>query len=250
MKKLWPMLALGLGTYVLFALVTLPAHLITDRLAARGVDMFGVGGTVWSGNAQAVQVAGSSIGSLSWGLKPLALFTGRAGADVTVTRTDGSLKCQIFYEMLSGRISVDKLTASLPISALPATVTQGGWQGTLQASFSELVFDKGFPASAKGSVQALNLVGPSNNPSNIGSFKVSFPAARPVAGALTGDLSTVDGPLRVMATLELKAATRSYFISGVIATDANAPAEIARTLQILGVPDAQGNRPFSLEGTL
>jgi general secretion pathway protein N len=250
MKKIWPMLALGLGAYVLFALATLPAQLITNRLARNGVSMIGVQGTVWRGSAAAVQVANLNLGALRWSLRPLALFMARAGADITVQRSDGSLNCGVFYQLLSGRISLDKLTATLPVNALPPTVTQGGWEGTLQANFSELVLDKGWPASAKGSLQARNLIGPARKPANIGSFKISFPAARAVPNALTGDITSIDGPLRVTATLQLKAADHSYFIEGVIATDPSTPQDITRSLQLLGAPDAQGNRPFSLEGTM
>src|SRR5262245_30208174 len=107
MKKIWPMLALGLGAYIVFALVTLPAQLITDRLARQGVSMIGVQGTVWSGRAEAVQVANLNLGMLRWSLRPLALLTARAGADISVKRPDGSLDCRVFYQLLSGRISVD-----------------------------------------------------------------------------------------------------------------------------------------------
>lgn len=250
MKKLWPMLGLGFGMYVLFALTTLPATLITDRLAARGVNMIGVQGTLWSGSAAAVQVAGVNLGKLSWDVRLLRLFTGQAGADIALERGDGTVSCGVFYGLLSGQLSLDDLKAAVPINALPASLTQGGWEGRLQANFSELTIADGWPASAKGSVQALNLVGPLNRPNNLGSFKVSFPATKPVAGALTGDLVSIDGPLRVTATLQLKAATRGYLISGTIRTEGNAPAGIDRTLQFLGEPDAQGNRPFNIEGTL
>jgi general secretion pathway protein N len=248
MKKIWPMLALGLGMYVLFALATLPASLLTDRLAPLGVNLLGVQGTVWQGSAQTAQVANVSLGTLSWNVRLLKLLTAQAGADVDVTRPDGSLNCGIFYGLLSGQISLDELKASFPIDALPPSLTQGGWNGRLQVNFSELVIDNGWPASAAGSLQALNLVGPLNNPNNFGSLKISFPASKPVAGALAGDIVSVDGPLRIKATLQLTAATRSYLISGTIGTDANTPATMTRTLQYLGPPDAEGNRPFSLEG--
>jgi hypothetical protein len=250
MKKLWPMLALGLGMYVLFAIATLPASLLTEPLAGRGVNMLGVQGTVWNGSAQAVQVANFSLGAVSWNVRLLKLFMAQAGADVVITRPDGSINCGVFFELASGQINLNELKASLPINALPPSITQGGWKGTLQVNFNELVIDNGWPASAEGSLQALNLVGPTNKPSNFGSFKVSFPAGRPVADALAGDIVSIEGPLRVKATLQLKAATRSYLISGTIGTEANTPADITRTLQYLGAPDTEGNRPFSLEGTL
>jgi hypothetical protein len=250
MKKIWPMLALGLGTYALFALATLPAQLITGPLAGSGVGIAGVAGTVWRGSAQSLQIANTNLGTLTWDFRPLALFMARIGADVEVTRADGSVKCRLGVQPFSGRITLDKLTASLPVNALPATVTQGGWSGTLQANFSELVLENGWPAAAKGTVEARNLVGPQRKPANIGSFKVSFPAARPVPNTLSGDLSSIDGPLRIVATLQLKAANRSYLIEGVIATQPGTPVDITNSLQLLGAPDAQGNRPFSLEGTM
>lgn len=250
MKKIWPMLALGLSAYVVFALVSLPAHVITDRLASTGVNLLGVEGTVWKGSAQAVQVANINVGRLQWSLRPLALFMAQLSVDVEVSRSNGLVSGRVGYQLLSGNISLARINAALPINTLPPELTQGGWEGTLRANLSELVLEKGWPASAKGTIEAMNLVGPARKPSNIGSFKVSFPAAKPVPNTLTGDLSSTDGPLRIVATLQLKAANRSYLIEGQVATQPGTPEDLSRTLQILGAPDAQGNRPFSLEGTL
>jgi general secretion pathway protein N len=250
MKKIWPLLALGLGAYILFAVATLPAHLITDRLAGSGVNIIGVGGSVWRGNAQSLQIANTNLGTLNWNFRALALLALKISADVELTRTDGMVKCQVGVRPLSRRIDVTKLTAALPVSALPQTMTQGGWNGTVQANLGELVLENGWPTLARGTVEARNLVGPQRRPAELGSFKVSFPAARPVPNTLSGDVSSIDGPLRVAATLQLKAATRGYLLEGMIATQPGTPAEITKALQFLGAPDAQGNRPFSLEGTL
>src|SRR5688572_16334000 len=101
MKKLWPMLALGLGMYMLFALATLPANLLTDRLAPLGVNLLGVQGTVWKGSAQAAQIADVSLGAVNWNVRMFKLLMAQAGADVAVTRPDGSLSCGVFYGLLS-----------------------------------------------------------------------------------------------------------------------------------------------------
>jgi len=132
MKKIWPMLGLGLGAYILFALMTLPAHLITNRLTGAGMSIAGVEGTVWRGSAQTLQIANTNLGILKWNLRPLALFMLQVSVDVEMTRADGSVNCRVGVRPFSGRINLDKLTASLPISALPATVTQGGGEAGMQ----------------------------------------------------------------------------------------------------------------------
>lgn len=249
MKKIWPMLLLGLAAYLLFAVVTLPAQLLASRLVGQGVILSGVQGTVWGGRAEILQVAGTNIGTLEWDFRPLALFMAQLRADVKVGRPDGELSGQIDVQPFSGRITIGKLNGALPLSALPASVTQGTREGTLRANFSELVIEKGFPSVAKGTVQALNVVMP-RNPTSIGSFEVKFPAAQPVPNTLSGDLSSIEGPLRVVAVLQLKAADRSFLVEGTIGTQPNTPPEINRMLQYMGTPDAQGNRPFTVAGTM
>jgi hypothetical protein len=53
----------------------------------------------------------------------------------------------------------------------------------------------------------------------------------------------------VNGTIDLKK-DRSYLVSGLIATRPDAPGDMARTLEILGEPDAQGRRQFSIEGSM
>jgi hypothetical protein len=53
----------------------------------------------------------------------------------------------------------------------------------------------------------------------------------------------------VNGTVQLKK-DRSYLVSGLIATRPDAPRDMVRTLEILGEPDEQGRRQFSIEGTM
>ena len=52
MKKVWPLLALGIGAFALFALVTLPAATVLSFFHPPGVTLSGVSGTIWKGRAQ------------------------------------------------------------------------------------------------------------------------------------------------------------------------------------------------------
>ena len=245
MKRFWP-LALGITAYLIFALATLPAHLLISRLAP-AVAAAGVQGTVWKGQAQAVQMGGAQIGSVSWDLHVLPLFLARLEAAVKMTRTDGFAQGRV-ASGLSGPLTLTDFTASLPLSALPATVAPGGWSGMLNARLEQLTLVNGWPASVEGTLEIRDLTGPARRPTNLGSYTLTFPPAAP-GDDLIGALADQGGPLNVAGNVRLKA-DRSYLIEGAVAARPEAPKAIADSLQFLGAPDGEGRRPFSLSGTM
>jgi general secretion pathway protein N len=249
MNRVWPLVALGIGAFIVFALVTLPAEVVLSRVASPAISFSGVSGTLWNGRAQALRVAGIHAGSAEWDLHVLSLFTGRLSADVKLTRTDGFAQGEVTVTP-SGQLALEGFTASFPASALPANVAQGGWGGTLNLKLSSLVLEDAWPTQADGTIEAVDLVGPASKPAEIGSYRIAFTGADASAGVLSGALTDLGGgPLQVAGTVQLKP-DRSYLVEGLIATRPNAPASIANALQYLPPPDAQGRRQFSFEGSM
>lgn len=248
MKRVWPLVALGIGAFVVFALVTLPASIVLSRITPSAVSFSGISGTLWKGRAQALRVGGVHAGSIEWDLRVLPLVAGRLSTDVKITRTDGFAQGEVTAAP-SSRLILEGFTASVPVSALPPNVAQGGWSGTLNLRLSRVVLEEGWPRQADGTIEALDLVGPASRPAEIGSYKVAFTGADASAGVLSGALNDLGGPLQVSGTVELNP-DRSYLVKGLIATRPNAPASIVNALQYLPPPDAQGRREFSLEGTM
>lgn len=249
MKKLWLLVALGIGAYVLFALITLPASVAVAPLQSSGITVAGVSGTAWKGRAQVLQVQGMRLGGIEWDLHILRLFTGRLSADVKLTRIDGFAQAELTVTP-GGRTDFADLSASLPLSALPPNVVPGGWTGKLNLRLARLVLEHSWPSSADGTIEAVDITGPARKPANMGSYKITFPAAaKTTADTLTGALTDTGGPLQVTGTVQLKAA-RSYLIEGLIATRADAPQDVVNALQYLGPADPEGRRPFSFSGTL
>lgn len=246
MKRFWPLAALGIAAYVLFALFTLPASILVSRLARLGIVAAGVDGTVWNGRAQVLQAGNTLLGSVTWDLHALPLFLARLQADVKLTRIDGFAQATIAL-MPSGRLDVSRLTASLPLSALPPAAIPGGWAGLINLKLATLTVEKGWPTRVEGTIEAMGLTGPARKPANMGSYKVTFPAA-PTGNELAGSLTDLGGPLEIAGSVRLKP-DRSYLIEGVVAMRPDAPKAISDTLQFLGTPDAQGRRPFSIAGT-
>lgn len=249
MKRVWPYLALGIGAYLLFTIVTLPASLILSRVNAQGIYTAGVEGTVWKGKAQVVQLANANLGSVDWNLHFFPLLTGRLKADVQLTRTDGFARTTVAAAP-SGRVHLSELSASLPLSALPAGGVAGGWSGLLNLKMAHLELHQGWPIAAEGMVEANDLTGPANRPTNIGSYKLVFPgeaAAKP-EDPLTASLTDLSGPIQVNGTLQLRP-DRNYFLECFVALRPGAPTQIANALQVLGPPDPQGRRRFATEGS-
>lgn len=249
MKRVWPLVALGVSAYLVFAVVTLPASLVTSRLGSVGVNTAGVEGTVWKGRAQVVQVAGSNLGSVSWNLHASALLTARLQADVQLARIDGFARGVVAVSP-SGNVRLRNVAASLPLSALPAGGLPRGWMGTLNLKLADVVVEKGWPTAVNGTVEVVDLVGPPRKPTNIGSYKLTFPdPSAKSAAELAAVLADTAGPLQISGTLLLKP-DRSYQIDGLIATRPTTPRDVADALQMLGPPDPQGRRPFSMAGTM
>ena len=244
MKKLWPVVALGLIAYVIFAIATLPARLLTARLAP-AIVAGGVHGTVWNGQAQVVQHGSTFIGSASWKLHALPLLVGRLQGNAKITRVDGFAQAE-FKAGLSGTVELDDLTASVPLAALP--FAPPGWTGTLNARLQQLTLENGWPVRAEGTIEINDLTGPAARPANMGNYKITFPPGSS-GDELVGALTDQGGPLDLAGNVRLKA-DRSYVVEGVVAARPDAPRNVADFLQFLGPPDSEGRRPFSIACTL
>src|SRR5262245_42983650 len=112
MIRWWPLVALGTGAFVVFALWTLPARIALGWLAPDDMSTAGVSGTLWKGRAEVVQLRDTLLGGVEWDLNMLALFTGRLSADVKLKRTDGFAQTTMILR--PGELRFAPLTASVP----------------------------------------------------------------------------------------------------------------------------------------
>lgn len=248
MKRVWPLAALGVLAYLVFALVTLPAGVVIPRVQPSGVTIAGLDGTVWNGSAQVLQVGGVHIGSIKWKLHVVPLLTLRAAVDIDVKRTDGFVRAAVSVN--ARQVQLTDAVVSLPIQALPPQVAPGGWSGSINARLATLTFIDGWPVSANGTVDVVQLTGPARRPAQLGSFQLKFPVETPAANTLAGSINDTEGPLKIAGKIQLKSTDRSYLVDGLVATKPEAGPELTRAMEFLGPPDAQGRREFSLAGTM
>lgn len=243
----WRMTVFGIVAYALFLVFTLPAHLALSRLQKQGVMAAGVSGSIWQGQAAALQINRLTFGHTDWDVRMWRLFIGKLSVDIRAKRDEGTIQGNVNIGF--GKVvEINQLNGSLPISALGGLGLPGGWQGTVQLNLASLQLENNWPVSARGTVSATNLMGPANQPMSIGDFRVEFNGM--TKEGLVGSLSSGgNGPFDANGTLRLQP-NRSYLIDAQVAMRPGAPPQIANALQYLGAPDAQGKRTLSMAGSL
>jgi hypothetical protein len=252
-RKHWRLVALGLAAALLFAVGTLPASLFAGRLQRFEVTAVAYSGSVWSGAASGLAWRGSALGDLRWSIAPLDLLRGRLGANLRLTRPDGSIESRL-AATFSDNLDLKDVRIDLPVealSALPVGLPKG-WRGRLQAELPELSLAKGWPTRVHGTIDMDGLIAPPPRNASIGSYHAILPDPQAAAGAAPGISARVvdkQGPFSVDARLTLSA-DRSFLLEGTLAPRGDTPPALLRSLQLLGPPDAAGRRPFSVSGTL
>lgn len=249
MKPYLKLLTLGLAAYLIFLVATLPANTLFKQLSSQGVNATAVDGSIWNGRAQGVRIGVLMLGDVAWDLKLLPLFAAQLAADVKLARPDGTANAEVTAS-LNGRVVVREAAADLPIEAIVGSGgLPGGWRGRIHARLSELVLENAWPVAATGTVEVQDLTGPANQPANIGSYRVTFPADAARAGHLIGKLEDLDAVIAASGELKLSPG-RAYALDILVAARPGAPDVFKQGMQYLGAPDAQGRRPFSVAGTL
>ena len=79
MTRVWRLLALGVGVYLLVLVTTFPAERVSGMLQDQVAELSlnGVSGTAFSGQAAQVVYQGLDLGPVHWQFRPLALLLGR-----------------------------------------------------------------------------------------------------------------------------------------------------------------------------
>jgi general secretion pathway protein N len=79
LKAYWRYALTGVAAYLLILLITVPADRAVKLLVqnATGLDLQSVSGTLFSGKAERMVIAGLGMGPVSWSLRPLPLLLGR-----------------------------------------------------------------------------------------------------------------------------------------------------------------------------
>ena len=246
------LVAVGLAALACFTVATLPASLVAGFVRNSGLSATEYSGSLWSGVARDVSLRGATLGELRWRARPLALLRGRVAADVTLARPDGSVSASVAAGF-GEEVALSDLRLDVPLEFI-AQIAPGmarDWHGRARGTFAGIRLVAGWPVEARGEMDLLALAMPALRGAAIGSYHLVVPdpqTASDGSSSVTARVADKDGPLAVDALLTL-APGRSFRFEGTVAPRADAPPDLARSLEILGPADAAGRREFGMSGT-
>lgn len=253
------LVALGVLALVAFALVTLPASVLSGSLQRAGVTAAGYGGSIWSGSAQGLAWQGTSVGDLRWDLAPLELLTGRLAGHASLTRPDGTFETNFDLGFSGDDVRLDAVKLALPLAmfdAWPLGLPKG-WRGQASGAFDEIHLQQRRPVAVRGQLEIDGLTAPPPRNAPLGNFVAVFPHPQPQPSLsipqdpanLTAQVRDQGGPYAVDAQLTLSP-SRNFSLEGTLAPRGAVPPAMQQSLQLLGPADAAGRRQFSVGGSL
>jgi hypothetical protein len=237
-------LVLAVLIFIVTLLVRLPARLVAGLLPA-GVRCDSPGGTLWHGACGELRSGAIALSGVSWRLHAAALLRLRLAADLLSEdpRANGHAGVELARD---GEVEVHALVASIVLQN-GAGILPVALSGTVQLALPAARIARGRLAAVEGTVDLLQMQ-IAQPPADLGDFELQF-APQAQGAAMIGQLRDLNGPLAVSGQLRLTA-DGAYEIDGTVAARAQASANLSRALQMLGPPDAQDRRTFSLAGSL
>ncbi len=206
-----------------------------------------VDGTVWNGSCNGLMLHHQQlIGDLNWQLHPARLLAGRLAAHVQLTQAGGFANGDIELGF-GGRIEGRAMHANVRLNPQLLPQLPASLRGGALADLALVEVKDGRVTELVGRIEAHDLEETSGSVTPLGSYALSFAGAAS-GGALTGKLVDVGGPLAVQGTLRMTPEP-GFVLEGTVASRSNVTPELARQLQMLGAPDVQGRRSFSIANT-
>lgn len=123
MNKRWTgFIVLGVVTYCYFLLANFPAsatynYFITPLDRSKKINLQGLSGTLWAGQAAQARIANLNFGKLNWDLNLFSLFTGKLGLDLLTEGRDSRIEGQV-KAGFDQTLYLDKVQGKLPAQML------------------------------------------------------------------------------------------------------------------------------------
>ena len=250
MRKLIAVALIGFLVMVL-AFYTLPARIAWRLIqhSVPNVQLVGLHGTLWNGNADSVLVLNQAVGKLAWQIPPTSVL--RLSPKVQLKLDGATVQLQGIAQQFGSNWVLSALTASAdaswlaPALGIPAVIPTG----KLALNFSDLRLDqRGLPIRAQGNVQWLNAGVTGLAQADFGSFDVSI--KNDVSGAITGAISSIgSAALDISGGFTLQG--ENYQAEITLRQTVSNP-NMARALSLIGQPIAgsAGARLLKINGTL
>jgi len=232
-------------TVVLALVVLFPARIAYQWAQPTLVTASGIHGTIWRGRANAVAVNGIHLRDLTWRIRPLRFFTGKAAYTVSGSPVSGFVE-GVAAVGVGGTVTVSDVSASLPLALFADAFRIRGLGGNASVQFERIKLRDGTPIAADGSVQIDKLVAPQLSREPLGGYRAEFSTQ---SDGIAASVEDTDGVLDLAGSFRLND-DGSYEFLGQVVAKPGAPATLERQLQYLGPANNRGQRELRIEGSL
>ena len=239
------LLLVGLLTFVGAFIARFPARVAYSWFAPPAVQLSGLEGSIWSGSAVEMSVAGLYLRDLKWRLRPSRLLTGKLAASIEASPSSGFVAADVAVGP-GGSIALSDVNGSLPLSDFGSLARMPGLAGDASVRFEELRIRDGLPVAARGTLTIAGLVAPLVDPASIGGYRAEFFTDN---NTIIGSVEDVNGVFDLAGSLTISDDRTYQFLGKVAATDATSE-KLRRQLRFLGTPNERGQHDIRLEGQL
>ncbi len=251
-KKTLGYIGLGIGSFVLFLVYQFPAAYGWQWVPAnmkRNIYIQNIEGSIWSGKASNLDIAGESIDTLHWQLNLLPLLTGTLSLDIQGKSAAGSLQArvdlgsatQIDASDITGKLHAEAFNGII-VKSLPIPIML---RGEIRPEIESLHYVKGKELNIDGTIhwQQASLEGVQSLP--LGEVKIT--SASKNTGS-TIRLENSKGVLDIDGNLQLNG-DGSYNLQFGLLNSSNRP-DIDTILRMVGKADATGRYVIRKNGKL
>jgi len=244
---------LGIAAYLIFLLHALPASFLTRYLlpsipAVRAVNLQGVHGSIWQGQATEARFGNFTLGKLDWDVRSWGLLLGKLKLHLKFSQ-DGQRGSADVGLGMGGSLSAEDVNMQFPAQNLmplmygyPMSIG-----GELRGNLKQVNIERGRVLQAQGRIVWLNaaLLAPQNI--NLGDYLITAEPVNTGSKILLKDQG--HGPVQTEITVTVLG-TGTYHISGWLKARDPDQQSITEALRLLGRPDNSGRYWVGVNGKL
>jgi general secretion pathway protein N len=244
---------LGVGAYLIFLLHALPASFLTHYIlpaipAARDINLQGVHGSIWQGQAAEARISNFSLGKLQWDVRSWGLLLGKLKLHLKADQ-DNMHNSAYLSLGLGGSITADDINMQLPATSLmplmygyPLSIS-----GELRGNLKQVVLERGRVLQAQGRIvwQNAALRAPQNI--DMGDYLITLEPVNLGSKIVIKDQG--QGPVQTDITISTKG-NGDYRVNGWLKARDASQQSITEALRLIGRGDNSGRYWLNMSGKL
>lgn len=223
---------LFLSVFVLSMIVMTPASFVASKMQEYipEVEMYGVDGTLWSGQSQAVVVSGELLKNVEWQLSPWPLLVGNVRLAFSSISSELHSEGVVDFDLLTKVVALSDTMIRFPIDhyANKLGIADFGLAGQFELNLAQLSYQDGVLSDVKG-VFIWREAGVSNA-LQLGDLQAEL---QQQDGTLNATLSDLQGPVSLSGTFSLQG-TGQYQIKSTLGARDNGDVNLKQALRLLG----------------